>query len=160
MWLAPIGFTDQKVTSDATYIDSTAPDNPPIEILQTAVSTTTNSLILATITPINGPYYINFYFSEARNLDSNQTRSFQIYGMSNSESRSLSVPISPPYGSVLEYSIYNYSVDSITTISINATADSYYTPLINAIEVFGISEVLTDGTDSKDGTQYFFLFCF
>lgn len=52
---------------------------------------------------------------------------------------------------MFERHLYNYSVDSITNISLIATTTSDLPPLINAIEGFNISGLLTDGTDSNDG---------
>lgn len=93
------------------------------------------------------------YFSEVSNLDSTQTRSFTLYETSTSGSGPLQTPITPPYGSVVVRDINNYTVDSVTNISLVATTDSNLPPLINAIEAFNISGVLSDGTDNNDGKQ-------
>lgn len=107
---------------------------------------------MATVSPSNTLVYITTYFSEVNNLDiTGESRSFRFYETTTSSSSSISDPISPPYGSMFERHLYNYSVDSITNISLIATTTSDLPPLINAIEGFNISGLLTDGTDSNDG---------
>lgn len=90
------------------------------------------------------------YYSEVNVVDTSHTRSFSLYETSTSGSQQLSDTIIPPIKSVHEWSIYDYTVNSTTTFSLNATADSFLPPLINAMEVFRIGDVLTTGTDSND----------
>ncbi|VVA20787.1 PREDICTED: probable LRR receptor [Prunus dulcis] len=86
------------------------------------------------------------YFSEVTELDSTQTRSFEIY----IDGKSHFDPIVPAYGSVVEMSITNISASSNTSFSLVATSDSTLPPLINVMEVYYVSGPITDGTDSKD----------
>nr|GEV67261.1 malectin-like carbohydrate-binding domain-containing protein [Tanacetum cinerariifolium] len=149
MWVSPQDVTDT-VTSEVAAIDPTTPDNAPLEIFQNAMTSTTDSFIVTTLSP-SYAYYINTYYSEVSNLDSSQTRSFNYYETSSSGSHALaSDSFSPPYGTVLERYLYNYTVDSVTNITLTADVDSDLPPLINAIEVFNIGDVLTDGTHSDD----------
>lgn len=149
IWVSPRGVIDT-VTSEVATIDPTTPDNPPVEIFRNAMTSTANSFIVTTLFP-SYAYYINTYYSEVSNLDSSQTRSFNYYETSSSGSRALSSDsFSPPYGTVLECYLYNYTVDSATNITLMADVDSDLPPLINAIEVFNIGDVLTDGTHSDD----------
>lgn len=95
---------------------------------------------------------MTMYFSEVSNLNlTGQMRSFRFYETTSSSSSSISDPISPPYRTMIVRYLYNYTVDSITDISLIATTNSDLPPIINAIETFNISEVLTEGTDSNDG---------
>nr|XP_043620153.1 putative leucine-rich repeat receptor-like serine/threonine-protein kinase At2g19230 [Erigeron canadensis] len=151
IWLARTAGTET-ATSDAIVIDSTGPNAVPSGVLRNAatVGSTTDRLLVATISPISFPVYMNMYFSEVSNLDSTETRSFKAYETNSSGTSPFSPTISPPYGSLLESTIYDYSVDSMTNISLVADADSDYPPLVNAIEAFYISGVLTEGTDSND----------
>ncbi|PWA51667.1 malectin-like carbohydrate-binding domain-containing protein [Artemisia annua] len=128
IWVSAQGVTDT-VTIEVVVIDPTTPDNPPLEIFQNAMTSTTNSFIVTTLFH-SYSYYINMYYSEVSNLDSNS--------------------FSPPYGTVRERYLYNYMVDSLTNISLTADVDSDLPPLINAIEVFNIGDVLTDGTHGDD----------
>nr|GEY26236.1 malectin-like carbohydrate-binding domain-containing protein [Tanacetum cinerariifolium] len=150
IWTSKIDTTND-VPSDIIRVDtSTAPANPPLYIFRNALTSKTDSLVLTTLSPSNGPYFIITYYSEV--TDSSSTRSFELFETSTSGSNSLaSHPFSPTYGSVDQQYMYNYTVDSITTISLNATVDSDLPPLINAIEVFRIGDVLTIGSDSNDG---------
>ncbi|KAL8236533.1 hypothetical protein R6Q59_017614 [Mikania micrantha] len=147
IWIPASGGT-KSVATEAIFIDPTGPNNPPMGILQNAatVGSTSDALLLGTVSPTDTLVYIIMYFSEVSNLDSTQTRSFRIYESSSA----VQLPISPPYGSVVVRSISNYTVDSVTNISLVATVDSNLPPLINAIEAFNISGVLTDGTDNSD----------
>ncbi|PWA61935.1 malectin-like carbohydrate-binding domain-containing protein [Artemisia annua] len=138
--------------TEAYTVNTTAPNNPPEEIFKNAstVYSTTDALYLLTVSPMDPPIYVNFYFTEATFFRFSLTRSFRIYEISASGSRPLSPPISPPTFEVVESFLYNYTVSSISNISLIATVDSDFPPLINAMEAFNISGVLTDGTNSND----------
>ncbi|KAJ6737506.1 CARBOHYDRATE-BINDING PROTEIN OF THE ER PROTEIN [Salix viminalis] len=135
------------VTSDAKLIDvATAPDNPPRKVLQNAITTSSGSLTLFS----NFPYqdvlvYMNLYFSEVTALNTTQKRSFNLYIDNIKESG----PIIPPYGEAKEI-IVNFTASANTSISLVSTNDSTLPPLINALELFRVSDRLNDGTDSKD----------
>ncbi|KAL4570984.1 hypothetical protein LXL04_017733 [Taraxacum kok-saghyz] len=153
IWVPSLAGGTKKVTNNATFVDSTGTNNPPSGIFENAITvdSTTESLLLATISPTNTPVYITTYFSEVNNLDNTgESRSFRFYETTASTSVSISQPVSPPYLSMIERHLYNYTVNSITNISLISTTNSDLPPLINAIEAFNISEVLTDGTDSND----------
>ncbi|KAJ6974454.1 LRR receptor-like serine/threonine-protein kinase [Populus alba x Populus x berolinensis] len=72
-------------------------------------------------------------------------RSFMIYIDNNPKSE----PVIPPYGKVTEMLI-NYTASSNTSFSLVSTLDSTLPPLINAMEVFSVSDPLVVGTNSKD----------
>ncbi|XP_034687623.1 probable LRR receptor-like serine/threonine-protein kinase At1g05700 [Vitis riparia] len=141
------------VTSDALVIDSTAAkDVPPQAVLQNAITTlsTSESIIIGTNLPaVKVLIYINAYFSEVTTLDSTQKRSLEI----NLDDKPVSNPIVPPYQKVLEVTITNLTASSNNNLSLVATSDSTLPPLINALEIFSISNELTDGTDSNDVGQ-------
>eukprot|EP00261_Vitis_vinifera_P034711 XP_019075954.1 PREDICTED: uncharacterized protein At1g24485 isoform X2 [Vitis vinifera] len=141
------------VTSDALVIDSsTAEDDPPQAVLQNAITTssTSESITIGTNLPaVEVPIYINAYFSEVTTLDSTQKRYLEI----NLDDNPVSNPIIPPYQEVLEVTITNLTASSNNNLSLVATSDSTLPPLINALEIFSISNELTDGTDSNDVEQ-------
>ncbi|XP_076929613.1 putative leucine-rich repeat receptor-like serine/threonine-protein kinase At2g19230 [Bidens hawaiensis] len=151
IWV-PSSAGTSNVTIEALIIDPTGPNNPPMGILQNAVTveTTSDPLILFNISPSNDLYYVTMYFSEVTDLGSTKTRAFSIYETTTAGSSPLQLPISPPYGAVLVRDLNNYKVDSFTNISLVARTNSDNPPIINAAEAFKISEVLTDGTDSND----------
>ncbi|KAJ6353976.1 hypothetical protein OIU76_002912 [Salix suchowensis] len=60
-----------------------------------------------------------------------------------------SEPIIPPYGEAKEITV-NFTATVNISISLVSTNDSTLPPLINAVELFRVSDRLNDGTDSKD----------
>ncbi|GKE20132.1 malectin-like carbohydrate-binding domain-containing protein, partial [Tanacetum coccineum] len=150
LWRRYRPFLSKIVTNNEFVDTSHAANNLPSENFQTATESTEDNLYLGSLSALGPPVYLIMYFSEATKLNSTLKRSFTIYGTSALSSRPLSFSISPLYGSVLHQSLYNYKVDSLTSISLNATFDSDLPPLISALELFNISNVLTDGTDRKD----------
>lgn len=143
------------VASTAILIsDSNYADKPPQAMLQNAITTrnTSDPIILDTGLPAgSSKVYINLYFSEVAELDSTQRRSFTVYNNNQSHSS----PILPPYGSAYELYLNNSGVSSSMVFSLVATTDSDLPPIINGMEVFTVSDVLTDGTNIKDGTNSF-----
>jgi hypothetical protein len=117
--------------------------------LQNAITTSSLSQSLTYIPDFadkKTAIYMNLYFSEVTDLDTTQKRSFRIYIDNNPKSE----PIIPPYGKVTEMLI-NYTASSNTSFSLVSTLDSTLPPLINAMEVFSVSDPLVVGTNSKDG---------
>ncbi|XP_048136735.1 uncharacterized protein At1g24485-like [Rhodamnia argentea] len=148
---AAIGTGLTVVTSDASIVDTSVDDNPPQAVMQNAVTTSkaSNPIQLTIDFPAKAiPIYMNLYFSEVTQLDTTQKRSFELYA----NDKPLTNPeiIVPPYGTVTEMWLTNLSASSNTSFSLVATSDSTLPPLINAMEVFYV-DVLTDGTNSKDG---------
>ncbi|KAK1587242.1 hypothetical protein Q3G72_010930 [Acer saccharum] len=140
------------VTSTAIVIDVSVPDNPPQAALQNAITTSSTSqhMVLGNglfpAKPV--PIYVNMYFSEVSELDpSTQTRSFQVFVNDVPASQQAIVP---PYGSVTELYIGNITSSSNTSFTLAADSNSTLPPLINAMEVFYVSNPMTDGTNSKD----------
>lgn len=135
-------------------------DFPPKKVLQNAITTSTTSQILQLGTigfpDFEVPVYLNMYFSELMQLNSTQKRSFTIL----KGNQTISSPILPPFGGFKELS-GNLTASSNTSLFLVPTPDSTLPALINAVELFSISDALTDGTDSRDGTYsfpYFLLF--
>ncbi|ESR37961.1 hypothetical protein CICLE_v10030050mg [Citrus x clementina] len=146
---AVIGSGLNMVTSDALFIDVNVEDEPPQAVMQNAItaSTASQSIALGTNFPTEKvPIYITMYFSEVTELDSTQKRAFQFRINNKPDSDT----IVPPYGKVTELYVSNMSASSNTSFSLVATADSTLPPLINAMEVFTVSDQLADGTNSKD----------
>ncbi|KAJ6737504.1 hypothetical protein OIU85_019556 [Salix viminalis] len=150
IWVpATIGSGLVSVASDAIFISvANAPDNPPREVLQNAITTSSSS---GSITLYHGfpdqdvSVYLNLYFSEVTALDTTQKRSFNFYIDNIKESE----PIIPPYGKAMEMT-GNFTASANTSISLVSTTDSTLPPLINAMELFYVNDRLRDGTDSKD----------
>lgn len=157
IWRYPADIVNT-VTNSASFVDTTkAPNNPPSEIFENAMTGvgTTFGLLLATVTPLYTPIYANMYYSEVTSLATTiLKRSFRVFEKNSTAPSNWlpsSTPISPPYGSVLVESFYDYSVNSMTDLYLGAYNNSDLPPIINAMEVFQISDVLTDGTIANDG---------
>ncbi|KAK2643195.1 hypothetical protein Ddye_024958 [Dipteronia dyeriana] len=140
------------VTNAAIVIDVSVPDNPPQAALQNAITTSNTSQYISLgnglfpAKPV--PIYVNMYFSEVSELDSStQTRSFLVFVNDAPVSQEAIVP---PYGSVTELYIGNITASSNTSFTLAADSNSTLPPLINAMEVFYVSDPMTDGTNSKD----------
>lgn len=142
------------VSNEALFINSNGGDNPPEKVLKNAITTSNTSEFIQLGTggfpTFEVPAYMTMYFSEVTQLadsNSSQKRSFTVYN----GNESFSSIISPPYGNFTEMFLSNITVSSNTTFYLVATPDSTLPPLINAMEIFYISDPLTKGTNSKDG---------
>lgn len=157
MWEPAVFSIDNglvNLTNDATLINVNVPNNPPPEILENAIATPNTSRIITlafTITDylIRYPVYINWYFTEVKELNSTESRSFRIY----KDNLPFSLPIVPHFGNVTEYYVTNLTHTPKTNFSIESIGGSTLPPLLNACEVFSISDALTDGTNNNDGTS-------
>ncbi|KAJ6737499.1 hypothetical protein OIU85_019551 [Salix viminalis] len=151
IWVpAGIGSGLVSVASDAKLIDvANAPDNPPREVLQNAITTSfsPSSIIFNPKFPffLHVSVYMIFYFSEVTKLNSTQKRSFNVY-INNIKA---SEPIIPPYGEAKEIFV-SFTASATTSISLVSTTDSTLPPLINAMELFYVSDrLITDGSIVK-----------
>ncbi|KAL7153749.1 hypothetical protein ABFS83_04G189400 [Erythranthe nasuta] len=153
LWTPAVGKNGLiNVPSDTFLATTTALDQPPTPVLQNAVTavtpTTTIQLLVGSFPPVGVPVYLNMYFSEVAELDATtQKRSFQVL-MDNKPL--LDQPVVPPYGDCTELYANNLTVSSNTSFTLVPTDDSTLPPLINAMEVFLIGDLLTDGTNAKD----------
>lgn len=142
------------VTSEAIFSDMVVKkvDQPPPAVLKHAVTAITpNSTIqlYMGLPPYSVSLYFNVYFSEVAQLKPNETRSLRIYENDNAP---VTEPILPPYENCSEFYGINNNVSSATyNFSLVPTKDSTLPPLINAMEVFFVGPVLTNGTNNTDG---------
>lgn len=156
IWRAAYGILLSEVKGEVSDIDiNTAEDHPPEAALQNAVvSSGTNSYIqLINRLPAKAlPVYIATYFSELQESALGK-RSFQMY----IDNKPFSSPIVPPVGSVKEVYITNMTASADTLFTLQATDTSTLPPILNALEVYTISDALTAGTDSRDGKCVMYL---
>lgn len=151
-WAPGYGFGLEEVTSEASSIDvSTAEDAPPEAVLKNA-TTANNTLeyisLITNLPDFHVPVYITTYFSEVTASTTLQgRRSFQLCV----DDQPYSKPIIPPFGSVAEVYIANITASSNTSFTLVPTSDATLPPLINAFEVYSVSDALTPGTHFKDG---------
>ncbi|KAJ7975316.1 Leucine-rich repeat receptor-like protein kinase [Quillaja saponaria] len=152
IWTPEVGFggLSESMESVAVSIDTTTTeDKPPLAVLLNAVGTTGRAWGLGLTTNLpntNVPVYIATYFSEVAQLNLTDKRSIRIlvdkipYG----------TPVIPPFGSVSVVEITNMTASSSTNFDIAAASDSTLPPIINAYEVYTVSNALTDGTNRHD----------
>ncbi|KAL6127418.1 hypothetical protein ACLB2K_070783 [Fragaria x ananassa] len=150
-WYSAYGLFTTNVRGEAEIpkIDvSGAEDYPRAAVLQNAstVNSTTSYIQLDTYlrdSPV--PIYITTFFSEVVQLfttSPNYKRSFQIYV----DAEPYSEEIVPPFGGVVEVAITNITASN-TSITLRSTSDANLPVLINAFEVYTVSELLSPGTD-------------
>lgn len=150
IWTPAYGILLSEVKSEVSSIDiSTAEDHPPEAALQNAIVSSSTREYMQFINRLptkEAPIYITTYFSEV-NESAAGKRSIQMY----IDNFPFSSPIVPPLGSVKEVYITNMTASANTTFVLQATDTSTLPPLLNALEVYTISDALTAGTDSRDG---------
>ncbi|KAL7115628.1 hypothetical protein ACP275_04G194000 [Erythranthe tilingii] len=139
------------VASDAPHIRTGILDRPPSAVLQnamTAVDPSDRIKFRLQFPPVNFNIYLSMYFSEVSLLNATtEKRSFQLL---IDDEPVLDSPIVPPYGSCLEVYDSNIMVFSNITCALAPMEESTLPPIINAMEIFLIGDLIEDGTDSKD----------
>nr|XP_027193564.1 uncharacterized protein At1g24485-like isoform X2 [Cicer arietinum] len=149
IWTPAYGILLSEVKSEETSFDiSTSEDHPPQDALQNAVVSSSTSEYIQFINRLPQeelPIYINAYFSEVMESAFGK-RSIQMY----IDNKPFSSPIVPPLGSVKEVYITNITASANTTFILQASDTSTFPPLLNALEVYTISDAFNVGTNSKD----------
>ncbi|XP_061356025.1 probable LRR receptor-like serine/threonine-protein kinase At5g59680 [Gastrolobium bilobum] len=149
IWLPAFGIALSEVKSEASRVDiSTAEDHPPQAALQNAIISSSTNEFMQFINRLPNeelPIYITTYFSEVMESAVGK-RSIQMY----IDNKTFSSPIVPPFGSVEEVYITNMTASADTSFVLEATDSSTLPPILNALEVYTLSDALTAGTDSRD----------
>lgn len=138
------------MASQALSINITTNNSPPTAVLKNAVvsASTSHIIILFTDLPAKPtPVYIATYFSEVLLLNPTQKRSFQLC----IDDKPISDPIIPPFASASEAYVTNRIASASNSFSLRATSDSTLPPVVNAMEIYTVSNPLTNGTNVKDG---------
>lgn len=150
IWAPSYGIGLSEVKSEASGIgSSTAEDHPPQAALENAVISSSTTQYIQFINRLSTeelPIYITAYFSEV-NESAVGKRSIQMY----IDNKPFLSPIVPPFGSVKEVFITNMTASAKTSFTLQASDTSTLPPLLNALEVYTLSDTLTAGTDSRDG---------
>ncbi|XP_010460451.1 PREDICTED: uncharacterized protein At1g24485-like isoform X2 [Camelina sativa] len=145
MWQpATVAVTHLK--SSAISINTTGADNRPPEIvLRTSWSKKDMAFYDITL-PFSGlTFYIVIYFSEPLSLSSDQKRSFNVYYDNKQVGLNLIVP---PFGAVMQASLRGVVTSRLPYLTFKGTPDSNLDPLINALELYVISNSGGNGTNS------------
>ncbi|KAL6011190.1 hypothetical protein ACLOJK_001635 [Asimina triloba] len=156
---SPAGVGLTAVTSTAISINTSVADDPPQAVLQAALTTSSasaaDSIVLSagiTLPTTALPVYANLYFSEVAQLDFTEKRSINV--LLNNKIMN-DQPIVPIYEGVVETVLYNITADASSKLTLVSASDSTLPPIINALEFFTVSGVLSDGTNSDDGEPPF-----
>ncbi|XP_039041550.1 senescence-induced receptor-like serine/threonine-protein kinase [Hibiscus syriacus] len=150
IWVPAIngaGFT--VLISDEILNEVGLDDSPPSAVFQSAFASdsTSSSITLGTNLPATKvPIYMNMYFSEVSLLDSTEKRSIKL----RIDGTPRSKPFIPVYAKAGEMSLTNVTASFSANFTLAAATGSTLPPLINALEVFTVSDELTDGTNSND----------
>ena len=150
IWTPADGIGLSEVKSEASGIDiSTAEDHPPEAALENSIVSSSTRQYMQFINRLPTkelPIYITAYFSEVMKSAVGK-RSIQMY----IDNKPFLSPIVPPFGSVKEVYITNMTASAETSFVLQASETSTLPPIINAVEVYTLSDTLTAGTDSIDG---------
>ncbi|KAL5746869.1 hypothetical protein ACOSQ2_024166 [Xanthoceras sorbifolium] len=150
IWMPATGFLLTKVQNEAASIDVVPAENsPPPTVLKNAVTTsgTLWGIEFDTHLPKKPtPIYVATYYSEVSVLNSTDKRSFQVY----IDEKVVSDPIIPPFGSASEVITTNRIASGSNKFSLRSTTDSTLGPLLNAMEIYTVTDPLSNGTNAKD----------
>ncbi|CAH2033994.1 unnamed protein product [Thlaspi arvense] len=143
---APTPLSTVTLTSAATSINTTWADNRPPEIVLRTGWSRKDMAFYDINLPFSGvTFYIVLYFSEPLSLASDQKRSFYVYYDNKQVSPST---IMPPFGAVTQAVLRAVVTTKLPYLTFKATPDSTLDPLINALELYVISNSGGNGTSS------------
>ncbi|KAK2987723.1 hypothetical protein RJ640_015388 [Escallonia rubra] len=138
----------QRIT-DTRAIFFTPYEDPPYSAIWYAVeaNSSANSILLSfKIGKTNSLNYIEAYFTEIRELETNETRQFGVY-----VNNGFAISGSPEYQNCTGVVITASQAGTLTTVELRPTPDSTLPPIISAIEVYTASDPLvTTGTSQDD----------
>ncbi|KAJ4894679.1 Uncharacterized protein Rs2_21473 [Raphanus sativus] len=139
-------LSTRTLTSAATSINTTGADNRPPEIVLRTAWSQKDMAFYDIKLPFSGvTFYIVLYFSEPLTLASDQKRSFYVNYDNKQVGPSLIVP---PFGAVAQASLRAVVTTSLPYLTFKATPDSNLNPLINALELYVISNSAGNSTNS------------
>ncbi|PWA83829.1 leucine-rich repeat transmembrane protein kinase protein [Artemisia annua] len=136
-------------TPDEIFSDPDFTNVAPSEVMASAITPIypSHSLELSWY-PVNATdsFCMYMYFAEIENLESNQTREFQVY--LNGDNLG---PITPSYHST--FLLGEIRIDTVTpnyTLRITRTENSTLPPIINALELYTLKQMPQRQTDDRD----------
>ncbi|KAL0795560.1 hypothetical protein Bca101_066937 [Brassica carinata] len=140
-------FSATVLTSAAASINTTKSENRPPEIVLRTSWSEKDMPFSNLKLPFTGvTFYLVMYFSEPISLSSDQKRSFNVYYDKVQVGSSLVVP---PFGAVTQTSLRGVMMSSNPKLEFKATPDSNLPPLINALELYVVSN--SDGRGGGGG---------
>ncbi|CAF1973521.1 unnamed protein product [Brassica oleracea var. botrytis] len=143
---APTPLSTVTLTSAATSINTSGADNRPPEIVLRTAWSREDMAFYDIKLPFSGvTFYIVLYFSEPLTLASDQKRTFYV----NYDNKQVGPGvIAPPFGAVTQASLRAVVTTSLPYLTFKAKPDSTLDPLINALELYVISNSAGNGTNS------------
>ncbi|KAK6926889.1 Malectin-like domain [Dillenia turbinata] len=151
-------FSSNGLVSDsnsASSVDVTqTKDQVPSAVMANAIATlSTSSNFFVDTTQLSStqevPIYLNMYFTEVRDLNSSwDLRKFNV--MVDNEVIDV---VNPAYQTALETTYANITASSKTRIYLAATSDSTLPPLISGLELFTITNPLSNSTTNKTDVE-------
>ncbi|CAH8381661.1 unnamed protein product [Eruca vesicaria subsp. sativa] len=137
-WVEPSpDFPVTVLTSAAVSINTTKSENRPPEVVLRTSWSEKDMTFYDIKLPFTGvTFYLVMYFSEPISLSSDQKRSFYVYYDKKQVGSSLVVP---PFGAVTQTSLRDVMMSSNPYLEFKATPDSNLPPLINALELYVVS---------------------
>ncbi|KAK2655650.1 hypothetical protein Ddye_008702 [Dipteronia dyeriana] len=121
---------------------------PPQTVLTNAITTSSTLWGIYFVTNLPkkpSSTYVATYYSEVIVLNSTNKRSFQFY----IDDKIVSGPILPPFGSTSELVTTNKIASALNNFSQRSTTDSTLPPLLNAMEIYNVTNPLSNGTYNK-----------
>ncbi|XP_077212869.1 putative LRR receptor-like serine/threonine-protein kinase At1g51820 [Tasmannia lanceolata] len=139
----PIGFTN--ISADYKSLSINAINEPPFEVISTMIEARRplDPIILAFNTSqIDLRNYVILYFAESFKLQSNQSRSFDIYFNGN-----YNQTLSPRY---MICDVIDGLGDGIFNLTLIPSNFSNLPPIISAMELFNVRDVVVEQTSEED----------
>lgn len=140
------------ITADFQTLLSTVSDDPPNAAMRTAIQSESPSdpiLLSFNLTEFARPLYIALYFTEVSKLNPRQNRTFDIY----ISGQDFNLQLSPVYQKCNEVHGYVVPTPGMSKIilSLVPSENSNMPPILNAMELFTVSETVSSGTAPQDG---------
>ncbi|KAK6926881.1 Malectin-like domain [Dillenia turbinata] len=154
-WFTSRGNGLVSVSNRASSVDVTqTKDQVPLEVMLNAVATpSTNSNLLLSTAGLPSiqevPIYLNMYFTEVQNLSTSSDLRRFIVMIDNK----VIDAVNPAYQTAVETTYANINASSNTPIVLAATSDSTLPPLISGLELFTISDPLSNSTTNMTDVE-------
>ncbi|KAH7677974.1 Non-specific serine/threonine protein kinase protein [Dioscorea alata] len=151
IWEAAPKNNYKDLTADFQTLLSTVNDDPPNAAMRTAIQSKSPSdpiLLSFNLKEFARPLYIALYFTEVSKLKPRQNRTFDIY----ISGQDFNLKLSPVYQKCNEVHGYVVPTPGMSKIilSLVASENSNMPPILNAMELFSVSETVSNGTAPQD----------
>ncbi|KAK6926874.1 Malectin-like domain [Dillenia turbinata] len=150
--LSSNGLLSVPNSASSVDVNQTKDEVPPAVMSNAVVTFNTNYSFFVSTSSLPSapkvPIYLNMYFTEVQDLNSSDLRRFNV--MVDNEVIDV---INPVYQTALETTYANITATSKTQIVLNATWDSTLPPIISGLELFTISDQLSNSTTNMTDVE-------